>query len=63
MTKWITTKEIVEVAECGYNKAQEIRREVNEMIEAQGFKVVNKKKAPRKEVLKYLGLEDNNEQT
>ncbi len=58
MTKWVTTKEIQVIAECGYTKAQEIKREVNQIVADKGYKIVSNRKAPRQEVLKYLGLED-----
>lgn len=56
MNHWIGTKEIAELAECGLHTARKIKKEVNQQIEQKGYRVINSKKAPKIEVMKYIGL-------
>jgi hypothetical protein len=58
-SKFVTAKEIAELAECCNQIAREILKEVNEIVEERGMRVVSKRKAPRKLVLEYIGLEEN----
>jgi len=55
---WVGTKEISIIAGCGLNTALQIKKEVNAIIEEKGYRVVSAKKTSRKELLKYLGLEE-----
>jgi len=55
---WVGTKEISIIADCGLNTALQIKKEVNAIIEEKGYRVVSTKKTSRKELLKYLGLEE-----
>lgn len=57
---WLTTEDIMLIAECGRNNAIKIRTEVEKMILAEGkhIPVSNKKRVPTKLVLEYLGLDE-----
>ncbi len=55
MKKFVGTKEISVIAECGSSKAREIKKEVNDRLKKKGIKVINDRKAPLKEVLTYIG--------
>ena len=59
MKRFIGTKEVQEVAECGPNHAREIIREVNAKLQSNGIRIVHQYKAPLKEVLKHIGQEDD----
>ena len=54
---WLNAKEVSEIAECNMHKAREIIKIVNTEIEAEGYIIPNKYKAPKDRVLKRLGIE------
>ena len=59
MSLWINTTEIAELAQCSMKKAKFIREEVNKRIEDSGYYIPNKTKAPRANVIEYLGIKEN----
>lgn len=56
-SKYVDSKEISVMAECGRNRAREILNEVNMMARANGKRIPNKRKALRIRVLEYLDQE------
>jgi len=59
MSLWVNTTEISELAQCSMKKAKVIREEVNKRIENLGYYIPNKTKAPRANVIEYLGIKEN----
>jgi len=63
ITRYITSKEIAEIAEISHNKkAREILAKANEICVERGYIVPNKKKAPRDIVLELLGITKKEEE-
>ena len=58
---WLSTKDIMILANCGRNTAIKIRKEVEELIKASGYKLPSAKvkKVPTDKVLEYLHLDVN----
>lgn len=58
MKKFIGTKDVQQIAECGAGRAREIIKEVNSKLQENGIRIVHMYKAPLKEVLKHIGQEE-----
>lgn len=58
---WVSTDDIMKIANCGKNTATKIRNEVEEEIALQGKKVPPSSPilVPTNMVLDYLGLDEN----
>lgn len=58
MKNWLTNHDIMILAECGLNKAIEIKKEIQKQILKEGYKLP-KHKVTKQRVLEYLGINEN----
>jgi|GEM_PF-4456418 len=60
MTEWVTPKDVIKIAQCNEHKAREIIKKINQENLEQGYLVPNMFKVPKQQLLKRLGLKEQN---
>lgn len=57
---WATSEDIQKLSDCGINKSQEIRRNIEQQIVEEGKKLPPiSNQVPMQDVVKYLGLNES----
>ena len=58
MPEWVTTKDVMQIVNCGENRARNIIKQINEELMASGYLIPNKHKIPKNRLLERLGISE-----